>query len=135
MRPSRYLRTRSVALIAVAALLTPACSRLSRHFSGGSPTRHGVLTVTPPTGPVGSTFTLVATGFLPGEPMTFEIDVSKQERFVGPSHVAGPDGKVTATYTPQPRNPSGTYAVKAVGARGTRAEGKLTVAGAGTQAR
>jgi hypothetical protein len=103
------------------------CSRVTRHFSGSVPTRHGVLTVNPANGPVGSTFTLVATHFLPGEGMTFEIDASKNSHFVGPRHVVGPDGKVSTTYTPQAGNPKAIYVVKAVGDRGTRATAKMTV--------
>jgi hypothetical protein len=109
-------------------LLTPACSRLSQHFSKRSVTRHGTLTVSPPNGTAGTAFSLTAGGFVPGEPMTFEINAPKQPRFVGPSHVAGPDGKVTSTYTPQPGAPAGTYVVKASGSRGTRAESHLSIA-------
>ena len=79
--------------VVIIAVVGPGCSRLQRHFSGGSPTRHGVITVSPPNGPTGTVFTLAASGFLPGEAMTFEIDVSKGTRFVGPRHVAGADGK------------------------------------------
>ena len=116
----------AVVLLAVVAT-TPACGVRRRLFGGGSTTRKGVLSVAPPSGPVGTVFTLTATGFRPGEPMTFEIDVPGQPKFVGPRHDAGPDGKVTSTYTPQANNPPGTYKIKAVGSQSTRAEGRVTV--------
>jgi hypothetical protein len=112
--------------------LAPACSRLSNHFSKRSVTRRGTLTISPPNGTAGTAFSLSAGGFAPGEPMTFEIDAPKQPRYVGPSHLAGPDGKVASTYTPQPGAPAGTYVVKAIGSRGTRAENKLSIAPGGT---
>lgn len=59
--------------------------------------------------------------------MTFEIDAPKQPPFVGPSHVAGADGRVTSIYTPQRDAPAGTYLVKAIGSRGTRAESHLSM--------
>jgi hypothetical protein len=61
--------------------------------------------------------------------MTFEVDPPNHKRFVGPSHTAGPDGRVTSVYTPQTGDPPGTYVVKAVGSRGTRASGQLVVTG------
>ena len=61
--------------------------------------------------------------------MTFEIDIPGRTRFVGPSHTAGPDGRVTSTYTPLTGDPPGTYQVKAVGSRGTRASATLVVVG------
>src|SRR4051794_18534877 len=125
--------SRTVLFVVLVTLGFSGCSRVRHHFSGGTPTRHGVLTVTPASGAAGSTFTLVASGFLPGEAMTFEIDIKGQPPFVGPHHAAGPDGKVTTQYTPQPGNPAGAYTVKAVGAGGTRATGKLTVLPGGSQ--
>jgi hypothetical protein len=59
--------------------------------------------------------------------MTFEIDAPNHTRFVGPSHVAGPDGRVASSYTPLKGDPVGDYAVIAVGSRGTRANGHITV--------
>jgi len=114
-------------MLAVTIVAAPACGVRQRIFGGGSPTRKGTLTVTPPTGPAGTAFTLTAGGFLAGEAMTFEIDIPHKPRFVGPPHTADPDGKVTGMYTPQAGNPLGTYTVKAVGARGTRAEAPVTV--------
>jgi hypothetical protein len=76
---------------------------------------------------VGTAFSLSAGGFKPGEPMTFEVDVPNRPRFVGPSHTADPAGAVSSKYTPQNGDPPGTYVVKAVGSRGTRAQGQIVV--------
>jgi len=128
-RPAFPWRTRLTATVLVAALVfTPGCGRLRRRiFGGSSPTRAGTLAVAPPRGPVGTPFTLTAGGLRPGEPMTFEVDPPNRKRFVGPSHTAGPDGRVTSIYTPQAGDPPGSYQVKAVGSRGTRATANLVV--------
>jgi hypothetical protein len=122
--PATRWRTRLVAMVIGSSLLVaPACSL--RHHTIKA--RAGTLTVTPPSGKVGTKFSLAAGGFLAGEPMTFEIDIPKSPKFVGPSHTAGLDGTVTSAYTPLTGDPPGVYVVKAVGSRGTRAEGRLTV--------
>ena len=121
------LRLLALAL-ASAVVLTPACSRVSHKlFGGGGTTRNGTVTVAPPKGAVGTSFSLTASGFRPGEPMTFEVDPPNHKRFVGPSHTAGPDGKVVSVYTPQPGDPPGTYLVKATGSRGTRAQSRVDI--------
>jgi hypothetical protein len=101
---------------------------------GKSSGRTGTLSVTPGSGAAGSPFTLSAAGFLPSEAMTFEIDPPNKTRFVGPAHTAGADGKVSSTYTPSTVNPPGTYTVKAVGVRGTRATAQFTVTSGGAGA-
>jgi hypothetical protein len=121
-------------LIVACFVVTPGCGRIMHKITGGggkSSGRTGTLTVTPPSGAAGSPFTLSAGGFLPSEAMTFEIDPPNKTHFVGPAHTAGPDGKVSSTYTPSTVNPSGTYTVKAVGVRGTRATAQFTVTGGG----
>ena len=127
-RPSWALRA-AFGILAIPSLaLLPACGRITSHFSGHStPTRHGTLTVSPVAGSVGATFTLTAGGLKPAEPMTFEIDPPKGAHFVGPSHTAGADGQVTATYVSQHNDSPGTYHVKAVGSQGTRAEAQLVL--------
>jgi hypothetical protein len=119
------------AIACVVAVTAPGCSRISRHLGGGggAPTRKGTLTATPPSGPVGTAFSLSAGGFKPGEPMTFEIDIPSHPRFVGPSHSADPSGAVSSTYTPQNGDPPGNYVIKAVGSQGTRAQAQLVVTG------
>ena len=111
--------------------VTPGCSRIRGHFFGRNVTRKGTLTVTPPAGTVGTAFTFSAGGFRAGEPMTFEVALPNHTRVVGPSHTAGPTGQVSSTYTPQSGDPTGTYTVRAVGSRGTRAQAQLTVTGGG----
>jgi hypothetical protein len=110
----------------------PGCGRISHHLSGNSaPTRKGTISAAPPTGTVGTTFVLTAGGLKPGEPMTFEIDPPKGNRFIGPSHTAAPDGTVTSNYKPQPGNVPGPYRIKVAGSQGTRAEGQLTLVAPG----
>ena len=129
--PATPWRVRLIVTALLPALLSaPACGRVGRHlFGGGAATRAGTLAVSPPKGPVGTPFSLAAGGFRPGEPMTFEVDPPNKKRFIGPSHTAGPDGKVVSTYIPQPGAPPGTYLVRAVGSRGTRAQAHLAVTG------
>ena len=119
---------RAYLLAASAALLVaPACGRISGHFSSHTVTRKGTVSADPPSGPVGTAFTLKAGGLKPGEAMTFEVDPPKGQRFIGPSHTAGPDGIVTATYTAQAGNAPGSYKLKATGDMGTRASATLTI--------
>ena len=116
-------------VLAVALLVTPGCSRISHHFFHHSVTRTGTLAVSPPTGAPGSAFSFTAGGFKAGEAMNFEVDLPNHTRFVGPSHTAGPDGRVTSTYTALAGDPPGVYVVKATGALGTRAQASLVVTG------
>jgi hypothetical protein len=121
-------------LLAAAMVLTPACGRVMHKITGGgggSSGRAGTLAVTPPSGAAGSAFTLTAGAFLANEAMTFEIDPPNKTRFIGPRHNAGPDGKVSTTYTPSTSNPSGIYTAKAVGVQGTHATAHFTVTGGG----
>ena len=59
--------------------------------------------------------------------MTFEIDVPGQKPFIGPAHTADAGGSVTSSYTPLASDPPGTYQIKAVGTRGTRAQTSLAI--------
>lgn len=112
-------------VVAIVVLAAPACSL--RHHTVAN--RKGTLTVTPASGAVGASFTLNAGGFLPGEAMTFEIDVPNKTKFVGPSHTVNPQGTVSSTYVPQTGDPTGVYTVIAAGNEGTRAQATLTVTG------
>ena len=116
----------AVALL-LATVLLPGCGRVTSHFSGHTTTRKGTIAASPPTGPPGTTFTLRASGFEPGESMTFEVEPPKGTLFVGPPHTAGPDGVVTASYSSQSTDRPGPYTLKAVGAKGTRARANLTL--------
>lgn len=126
MKAELGARATAVAL-AAALVAAPACGLKRRVFGGGTPTRKGTIAITPASGPAGTAFSLTAAGFLAGEGMTFEIDIPRHPRFVGPPHTAGPDGKVTSTYMPAADDPAGSYRIKAVGSRGTRAEATLVV--------
>ncbi|HEX3426669.1 MAG TPA: hypothetical protein VHT30_11095 [Acidimicrobiales bacterium] len=119
------LRPALLVVLAVVLVAAPACSL--RHHTVAN--RKGTLTVTPPSGAVGASFSLAASGFLPGEALTFEIDVPNKTKFVGPSHTANPQGMVSSTYVPQTGDPSGVYTVIAAGNEGTRAQANLTVTG------
>jgi hypothetical protein len=126
-------RTRSFISVTLLCLicLAPACTRITRHFSGGSgvKARVGTLTITPPAGKAGVPFALAAAGFRPGEAMTFEVDIPGRPPFIGPSHVADAQGLVASTYVPLAGDPPGAYMVKAVGNQGTKAQATLTVTG------
>ena len=79
------------------------------------------VVIRPPQGPVGTKFTLIGTGFKPGETVTFEVlfpDPSHPP-FTGQPHPTTPDGAVQTTYTATPGNSDGTYTVKATGNMGT----------------
>jgi hypothetical protein len=84
--------------------------------------------VRPPNGNVGTKFTLIGTGFKPGESVTFEIDFPDGKKFgPGQAHTTTPDGALQTTYTATPGNVSGTYTVKAVGNQGTEGQGRFTL--------
>ncbi len=76
------------------------------------------LTVDPPEGPAGSAFHLALTGAIPNETITFQIH-SPTGTYTGGPHTATADGRVTATYTPDPTATIGTYTVIATGNLGT----------------
>jgi hypothetical protein len=118
-----------ILVLAFGLLASSGCSRITNHFSHHSVTRPGTLVVSPTSGPPGTPFTLTAGGFKPGEAMNFEVDLPNHTRFVGPSHTAGPDGKVSSTYTALTGDPAGVYVVKATGALGTRAQGNVQLTG------
>ena len=121
------MASRVVVIGALVLMLGTGCGRLTGHFSSHTVTRKGTVSADPPSGPVGTAFTLKAGGLKPGEAMTFEVDPPKGQRFIGPSHTAGPDGIVTATYTAQAGNAPGSYKLKATGDMGTRASATLTI--------
>lgn len=122
--PRRRRSLISITLVFV-VLLAPACGL--RHHTVQA--RNGTLTVTPPSGKTGTPFSLAAGGFRPGEALTFEVDIPGHSPYIGPSHTADPQGTVTTTYVPLGGDPPGTYQVKAVGNRGTRAQATVVVTG------
>jgi LysM repeat protein len=76
------------------------------------------VTVSPPDGISGSTFTFTVTGAKVGETITFQIMAPTGKVFSGSPHTASKDGVVTASYISTGDDP-GTYAVVATGDRGT----------------
>jgi LysM repeat protein len=84
------------------------------------------VTVSPPDGISGGTFTFTVTGAKVGETITFQIVAPSGKVFTGSPHTASNDGVVTASYISTGDDP-GTYAVVATGDRGTslRAEYRL----------
>jgi len=79
------------------------------------------IEIRPAQGPVGTAFTLIGTGFKPGETVTFQVVFPDPTHppFVGQPHKTSPDGAVQTTYRATPGNPNGTYTVKATGDMGT----------------
>ena len=81
------------------------------------------VTVTPPSGGVGTVFTFAVQGFESGEHLHFEVVFPNGHTYVGQSHPVTADGTYTAPYTATKGNPAGTYVVKAIGDQGSTAEG------------
>ena len=87
------------------------------------------IEVRPTSGPVGTAFTLIGTGFKPGETVTFQVVFPDPSHppFMGQPHKTTPDGAVQTTYRATPGNPNGTYTVKATGDQGTTGEGTFVL--------
>jgi hypothetical protein len=90
------------------------------------------IEVRPTSGPVGTAFTLIGTGFKPGETVTFQVLFPDPAHapFMGQPHKTTPDGAVQTTYRATPGNPNGTYTVKATGDMGTTGEGTFVLGAA-----
>ena len=82
------------------------------------------IEIRPAQGPVGTAFTLIGTGFKPGETVTFQVVFPDPSHppFAGQPHKTTPDGALQAPYKSTPGNPQGTYTVKAVGNMGTEGQ-------------
>ena len=87
------------------------------------------IEIRPAQGPVGTAFTLIGTGFKPGETVTFQVVFPDPAHapFTGQPHKTTPDGAVQTTYRATPGNPNGTYTVKATGDMGTTGEGTFVL--------
>ena len=82
------------------------------------------IEIRPASGPVGTTFTLIGTGFKPGESVTFQVVFPDPSHppFAGPPHKTTPDGAVQTQYRSTTGNPNGTYTVQATGDMGTNGQ-------------
>jgi hypothetical protein len=81
------------------------------------------VSVRPPAGPVGTSFTLTATHFHPGETLRFEIRMPDGKIFKGPFHTVPAAGTVGAPYKTTAADPPGDYSVRAATDKGTSAQG------------
>jgi hypothetical protein len=92
------------------------------------------IVIRPAQGPVGTAFTLIGTGFKPGETVTFQVVFPDPAHapFAGQPHKTTPDGAVQTTYRATPGNPNGTYTVKATGDMGTTGENTFVLGAAGS---
>jgi LysM repeat protein len=84
------------------------------------------LVIRPATVAPGGTANLTLTGAAPAEKVSFEIQTPRGS-FKGPVHVAGPDGRVTTTYSVEATDPAASYLVVVRGDQGTTATGAIVV--------
>ena len=123
-------RLRSILAAALVAAAVASCGggggkskqSVASTTSSALPRPVANILVRPSSGTVGTSFTLIGTGFKPGETVTFEIDFPDGKKFSGQPHKATPDGALQTPYKATPGNPQGTYTVKAVGDMGTEGQ-------------
>lgn len=95
---------------------------------GAAPPKVSVVSVTPRSGPLGTTFTLVASGIKAGDAVAFEITFPGEGKaYPGAALTVPADGIATTTYRATSANQPGEYSVRLTGAPGTLAEGRFTV--------
>ncbi len=95
---------------------------------GAPPPRVGAVEVAPPVGPVGTMFTLTATGLKEGEAVAFEITFpGVGKAFPGAALTVPADGIATTTYRATTANEPGEYVVRLTGPPGSLAEGRFRV--------
>ena len=88
----------------------------------------GAVTVDPRSGPIGTLFTLTATGLKVGEAVAFEITFPGEGKaFPGAALTVPDDGTMTTTYRATTANMPGEYIVRLTGPPGGLAEGRFTV--------
>jgi LysM repeat protein len=85
------------------------------------------LVIRPPQGTLGGGFTFSLTGAKPDELVLFEIVRPDGGKFVGPPHIARPDGSVSTTYLTVFGDALGRYKVLAAGNEGTVARADFQV--------
>jgi hypothetical protein len=95
---------------------------------GAPPPRVGAITVDPRAGPIGTLFTLTASGLNAGEAVAFEITFPGEGKaFPGAALTVPEDGTTTTTYRATTANQPGEYLVRLTGPPGSLAEGRFTV--------
>jgi len=98
----------------------PATTTTTTASTGPAP---AAVSVRPPAGPVGASFTLTATHFHPGDTLRFEIRMPDGKIFKGPFHTVPAAGTVAAPYKTTAENPPGDYTVRAATDKGASAQG------------
>jgi len=116
----------------VAALALGACGK-----AGGGPTgppaaslvaTTTAVQVDPPSGPVGTLFTLTSRGLPAGDTVVFEIGFPGEGRaFPGAALAVGADGSATTTYRATTANPAGDYTVRVTTGGGMTGDGRFTL--------
>ena len=100
--------------------------------ASAAPTGVPALHISPSSGRAGTSFTFTGAGFQSGETLHFQITPPGGRMTTGPAHVASPTGTVTATYSTSNSSLHGTYAVTAVGSKGSHTNSQCTVTSATT---
>ena len=96
--------------------------------AAAAPPRVGAVEVDPSSGPIGTMFTLTATGLTEGEAVAFEITFpGVGKAYPGAALTVPVDGTATTTYRATTANEPGEYVVRLTGAPGILAEGRFTV--------
>src|SRR5947209_704326 len=139
LRSVRALVLIAVGLVSMASL--PACGRGSGKRTttttaapATTTTLGPTLTVTPPSGPLGTTFIFNVEGFKAGETVTFEVNKPDGKKFApGTPHPVSANGTVTppAQYKASKPDTTGQYAVAAVGNQGSQAQAQFEVVAPG----
>ncbi len=92
------------------------------------PPRVGAVEVDPSSGPIGTMFTLTATGLTEGEAVAFEITFpGVGKAFPGAALTVPADGTATTTYRATTANQPGEYVVRLTGPPGSLAEGRFSI--------
>lgn len=120
------------ALVASLFLVTAAAAC----GSGGGPTgpsavslpRLGAVQVDPPSGPIGTMFSLTTQGLKEGDAVAFEITFPGEGKaYPGAALTVLADGTASTTYRATTANQPGVYIVRLNGPPGSLAEGRFTV--------
>ena len=123
-------------IAALAASLVLAAGATACGASGAGPTgpvaaappRVGAVKIEPSSGPVGTVFTLSASGLRDGEVVAFEIAFPGEGKaYPGAALNVATDGTVSTTYRATAANEPGEYLVRLTGPPGSLAEGRFRI--------